>query len=104
MPRQKSPVQEVARFRLLQGAGKAAFLAAARATAAPLRRQPGFLRRTLVRNEDGIWTDQIDWADRPSADRATAAMMGEPAFQPFMALIDMESLTMDHPALLWQMD
>jgi hypothetical protein len=102
--RPTAPVQEVARFRLRPGSDQAAFLAAARATAAPLRRQRGFLRRALLRNEDGIWTDQVEWVDRPSADRAATAIMAEPACQPFMARIDMESLTMDHPVLLWRMD
>lgn len=97
-------VQEVVRFRLLPGTDAAAFLAAARATAAPLRHQPGFLRRALLRHEDGSWTDQVDWADRPSAEKAATAMMAEPAFQPFMALIDMATLAMDHPDLLWRMD
>lgn len=98
------PVLEVVSFRLIPGTGEADFLAAARATEAPLRRQRGFLSRKLTRSEDGIWTDHVAWASLPVALAASEAMMAEPAFQPFMALIDGPSVQMRHEPILLQVD
>jgi hypothetical protein len=97
-------VLEVVSFRLTQGTTDAAFLAAARATEAPLRRQPGFLSRQLTRTEDGIWTDHFTWASLPQALSAAEAMMAEPAFGPFVTLIDAASIQMRHDTILWRMD
>jgi hypothetical protein len=99
-----SPVLEVVSFRLIPGTPEADFLAAARATEAPLRRQHGFLSRQLTRSEDGTWTDHVTWASLPVALAASEAMMAEPAFHPFMALIDMPSVKMRHDPILWQVD
>jgi hypothetical protein len=99
-----SPVLEVVSFRLIPGTPEADFLAAARATEAPLRRQHGFLSRQLTRSEDGTWTDHVTWASLPVALAASEAMMAEPAFQPFMALIDLSTVKMRHDPILWQVD
>ncbi|WP_435258764.1 hypothetical protein ACSBLW_03025 [Thioclava sp. FR2] len=99
-----SPVLEMVSFRLEQGATDTAFLAAAKATEAPLRCQPGFLRRSLVGAPDGTWTDLVEWTDMGAAQAGAQAMMAEPAFQPFMALIDMGSVSMGHPVIRWRMD
>jgi hypothetical protein len=98
------PVMEVVSFRLVPGTSDAAFLAAAQATAAPLQGQPGFLGRHLTRAEDGTWTDHVLWSSLPQALAAADQMMAEPAFQPFMALIDGPTVTMRHDPILWQMD
>lgn len=98
------PVLEVVSFRLTPGTTDAAFLAAARATEAPLRRQPGFLARQLTRAGDGTWTDHVTWASLPQAMAAAEAMMAEPAFGPFVALIDPSSMQMRHDTILWRMD
>lgn len=98
------PVLEVVTFRLVAGPTHDQFLAAARATEAPLRRQPGFLARRLTLAEDGTWTDLVAWASLPQAQAAATAMMAEPAFQPFMAMIDRDSIQMRHDRILWQMD
>lgn len=95
---------EVVTFRLVPGAEEAAFLDAARATEGPLREQPGFLRRRLVQGGDGQWTDWVEWRDAASAHAAAEAMMGNPAFGPFMALIDGASIVMRHDALTFAMD
>lgn len=99
-----APCVEVVTFRLLPGADAAAFLAAARATEAPLRDQPGFLRRRLVQGADGQWTDWVEWRDRAAAGAAAEAMMADPAFGPFMALIDGASVVMRHEALTFATD
>ncbi len=98
------PVLEVVTFRLVAGPTQDQFLAAAHATDSPLRRQPGFLSRRLTLAEDGTWTDLVTWASLPQAKAAATAMMAEPAFQPFMAMIDMDTVQMRHDSILWQMD
>ena len=99
-----APCVEVVTFRLVAGADDAAFIEAARATEAPLAGQPGFLRRRLVQAADGQWTDWVEWRDAASAHAAAEAMMAEPAFAPFMALIDGASVIMRHEALAFAMD
>lgn len=97
-------VLEIVNFRLTPGTPDAAFLDAAQATAQPLRAQPGFQRRILIRAADGTWADHVHWASLPQAMAAAEALMADPAFGPFMALIDAASVTMRHEPVLWQMD
>ncbi len=103
-PEPGGPVLEVVTFRLLAEAKDAAFLTAAEATASPLRSQPGFLSRSLTRTPDGVWTDHVLWSSQATADAGAVAMMAEPAFAPFMALIDGPSVTMRHDPVVLRMD
>ena len=98
------PCVEVVTFRLVAGTDPDTFLAAARATEGPLRAQPGFVRRRLVQGADGQWTDWVEWRDAVTAHRAAEAMMAEPAFAPFMALIEGPSVVMRHETLSFAMD
>ncbi|QYK40217.1 MAG: hypothetical protein KF887_12310 [Paracoccaceae bacterium] len=98
------PVIEVVSFRLVAGTPEADFLAAAAATEPPLRTAPGFVARRLVRAEGGVWTDLVEWSSLGAAQAGAQAMTAEPAFGAFVALIDMDSLTMRHDALRWRMD
>lgn len=97
-----APVMEVVTFRLSPGMDEAAFLAAARGTEEALARQPGFIARRLLKGEDG-WTDLVEWQDLAAAETAAGAMMADPAFAPFLAAIDPESIAMSHPAIRWRM-
>jgi hypothetical protein len=98
------PVMEVVTFRLVANADDPAFLAAAKGTEALLRNQAGFLGRSLTRAEDGTWTDHVLWSSLAMATAGAEAMMAEPAFGPFMAMIDGSSVTMRHDPILLQMD
>jgi hypothetical protein len=95
---------ETVTFRLVPGADRAAFLAAARGTEETVRRQPGFLSRLLAEAEDGTWTDLVTWAGQPEALAAAQAVMADRAFAAFAALIDMHSLRMAHSALVWRLE
>lgn len=97
-------MMEIVSFRLVAGTTDAAFLAAAQGTEAPLRAQPGFVHRALTRAEDGTWTDHVIWASMANAMAGADAMMAEPAFQPFMALIDGPTVAMRHDPVHWRMD
>lgn len=95
----KTPVIEYVTFTLVPGADEAAFLTAARGTEALVRRQPGFLSRQLSKGPDGRWTDAVTWASLADAEAAPPAVMADPDFAPFMALIDGPSALMRHEAL-----
>jgi len=98
------PVIEIVQFRLVPGSDPAVFISLAQDTEAPLRRQPGFVSRRLVQGTDGNWTDIIEWTSLAAATTAAAAIMAEPDFAPFGAAIDMTTVKMSHPALVWRMD
>jgi hypothetical protein len=63
---------EWAPFKLAEGADEASLLRAADAIQDGfLAKQPGFVRRELLKGEDGQWADLVYWE---SADAAAAAM------------------------------
>jgi hypothetical protein len=97
------PVLEVVRFRLVAGSDEAAFLAAARATETPLLAQPGFVSRRLVSDGQGAWTDVVEWSSMAAAGVAAEKVMVDPAFAPFMGMIDMGTVQMEHLPIRWQM-
>lgn len=90
-------------FRLVPGTDRAAFLAAARATETTLRRQPGFQSRMLTESPDGTWSDIVTWDSHPQAMAAAQAVMGDPDFAPFAAMIDGPTVQMGHSALVWRL-
>jgi hypothetical protein len=100
----KSAVIEYVTFTLVPGADEAAFLTAARATEPLVRRQPGFVARRLSRGPDGRWTDAVTWTSLAEAEAAPPAVMADPDFAPFMALIDGPSAVMRHETLALTLD
>jgi hypothetical protein len=97
------PVAEIVTFRLVPGVTDDAFLDAARATEAAVAAQPGFLRRTLSRDETGLWTDHVEWASLEQALAAAEAVTQLPEFGPFAGAIDLSGLTIRHAPILWRM-
>ncbi|MFN5998063.1 MAG: hypothetical protein ACK47C_05445 [Paracoccaceae bacterium] len=95
---------ELVTFRLNPGTDRAVFLANARRTEAVIRRQPGFQARMLTEGEDGTWSDIVTWASHADAMAAAAAVMSDPDFAPFGAMIDGPTVQMSHSALVWRMD
>lgn len=89
-------------FRLLPGTDRAAFLAAACATEAVVRAQGGFRARMLAEAEDGTWSDVVTWASHAEAMAAAEAVVADPGFAPFGALIDGPTVQMTHSTLVWQ--
>mgnify|MGYP001765943924 CR=1 FL=1 len=97
-------VIEYVTFALVPGTAEADFLAAATGTGALVRRQPGFVARRLSQGADGTWTDAVTWTSLASAQAAAGAVMEDPAFTPFMALIDGASARMRHETLALTLD
>jgi hypothetical protein len=53
-----------------------------------LVRQPGYLRRELLRGEDGGYVDLVWWQSRAAADAIMEAIAGSAACARFFALLD----------------
>ncbi|MXQ07741.1 hypothetical protein GQ651_07770 [Alphaproteobacteria bacterium GH1-50] len=98
------PVLEIVTFRLLDGTDEAAFLTAAAGTEALLRERGSLVRRALVRDADGLWTDVVEWTSIEAAMAAAEAVMSHPDFAPFGAMIDPGTVTMRHAPIRWRMD
>ena len=95
-------IAEIVTFRLRPGTDEARFLADARATDRPVAALPGFLRRSLSRDDTGLWTDYVEWTDLASATAAAQAVMGLPELGPFIAAIDSEGMILRHAPVLSQ--
>lgn len=97
------PVLEIVSFRLKPGLSDQDFLALARATEAVVAAQPGFTWRHLMHDEDGLWTDMVNWQNHELATKAAAIVIANPAFSPFGGAIDEQTITMQHLPVLWSM-
>jgi hypothetical protein len=87
-------VIEIMRFRLPPGADEAGFLAADRRVQEEFaRHQPGLLRRTTARAQDGGWIVIDVWRSAADADACDVRWEADPVTQAFMALLDRSSVT-----------
>jgi hypothetical protein len=91
---------ETVTFRAITGTDPQTIAAASDGMTPFLARQKGFVSRRLSLGEDGVWLDHVHWVDMDSAQAAAQAVMTAPEAGPFMSLIDMESVTMRHDALM----
>lgn len=81
-------VIEWAPFRVTDGVSEAAVVAAADAMQEEfLTRQPGYVRRELLRTPDGQWADLVVWRDRASVEAAMAAVGNSPACRRYFSLM-----------------
>lgn len=104
MQQQPTPVLELVSFRLVPGTAPTVFVTLAQATEPLLRRQPGFVSRRLVATPEGVWTDIVEWASMEAATAAARVVLADASFAPFIAAIDMATVSMAHPVLAWRMD
>ena len=98
------PVLEIVSFRLIDGANDVAFIDAARGTEEILRDRGALVRRYLARDDNGLWTDVIEWTSMAAALSAAEAVMSHPDFAPFGSMIDSETVDMRHAPIRWRMD
>lgn len=78
---------EIATFRLAAGVDEVDFVAAdGRAQTEFFNLQPGLLRRTTARGEDGTWAVVTIWREPADADAAAGAAAAHP---PPLALADL---------------
>ena len=99
-----TPVLEIVSFRVVQGTDTADFLNAARATEAMLHDRGALVRRFLTVDDNGLWTDVIEWTSMDEALAAAEAVMQHPDFAPFGSMIDGSTVQMRHAPILWRME
>lgn len=58
--------------------------------------QSGFIKRTVVANDNGQWMDIVEWDDMASAEAASANFMADERNHALLAVIDQKSLNMQH--------
>ena len=82
-------VIEILTFALADGADEAAFVGAdARVQAEFAYRQPGLVRRTTARADDGRWAVVTLWASADDAESAVITGDSDPAVRAWAALVD----------------
>jgi hypothetical protein len=87
-------VIEILRFRLAPETTEAEFLAADHRLQEEFAyHQPGLLRRTTARGEDGGWIVIDLWRCAADADACDRRWDADPAAQAFMALLDRSSVS-----------
>jgi hypothetical protein len=87
-------VIEIMRFRLPPGAEETAFLAADRRVQEEFAyQQPGLIRRTTARGEDGSWIVIDLWRSAADADACNARWERDEVAQGFVALLDSTSVS-----------
>jgi hypothetical protein len=97
-------VLEVVRFRLAEGSEKAAFLTSVTPTTEFLKTKPGFVRRRLSQDADGMWLDIVEWTSMAEAKSAAAEFQTLPAVAEFCSHIDMSTAKMEHYAVQAQQE
>ncbi len=98
------PVLEIVTFRLVDGTDQKGFLKAAAGTQAALKDQGALVRRVLTVDDDGLWTDVVEWTSMDAALTAAETVTRHPDFAPFGAMIDGASVNMRHAHIRWRMD
>jgi hypothetical protein len=87
-------VIEIMRFRLLDGADAQAFEMADRRLQTEFAyKQPGMLRRTVGRAQNGGWIVIDLWRSGEDADRTALAWEGDPVTAEFMTFVDADSVS-----------
>jgi hypothetical protein len=83
---------EWAPFALAEGVDEATLLAASEAMERDfLSRQPGFLRRELLRGASGQWVDIIHWESRVAVEEAMRVAQASPACQRYFTLMAVDA-------------
>ena len=85
---------EIVEFRLVEGTSQDQFLASAQVTVDYLCQVDGFVRRSLSRDDTGLWTDYVEWTSPELAQAAAQAAMQREDMMPFMMAIDPKTLSM----------
>ena len=90
-------VLELVVYSLHEGTSREQFLGTNKAVSTWISKQPGFISRELVYDNQGNrWVDIIWWETMAQARAASEASMSSESCSPMFALIDMESALMLH--------
>lgn len=89
-------VLEVVEFKLKDGVKMTVFLSEFQKTNVFLSSLPGFIKRHLGQNEQGLWIDVVEWNTMKAAKDALALSMTADAVQGFISMINHETIHMRH--------
>ncbi len=90
-----NPVMELVTFKINANCTPEAFAVANEPVNTWVRAQPGFQSRALS-NQDGTWIDVVFWDSAETAHAAAAKVMSDLGQSEFMAMIDTNSVQMQH--------
>lgn len=96
-------VMEIVSFRLKTGTDTEAFRQAAQAIDALLSYRGTAVSRSLVVDDDDVWTDMIEWTSMDEAKAAAEELVKDPLFAPLGAMIDETTINMRHAPVQHQM-
>ncbi len=100
----KGHVIEIVSFRLIDGADPGAFRDAARKLDGLLQDRGSAVARTLAVDEEGLWTDIVEWTSMDEAKSAAEDLVKDPLFATFGAMIDGPSVHLRHAPVQHQME
>jgi hypothetical protein len=87
-------IVEILRFKLAPGSDEAAFLDADKRLQSEFAyQQPGIIRRTTARGDDGSWMVIDFWFTRADAERCDELWREDPLAEAFMKFVDQSSIT-----------
>ncbi|MCG9581039.1 hypothetical protein L1D13_10670 [Vibrio tubiashii] len=94
-------VIEIVRFKLLENATSEQLVSASEQSQKFVSSLNGFEYRSLSFDQDsGTWTDVVYWDSMDNAKAAGEQFMASEDCKPLMALIDPESVIMQHQAIM----
>lgn len=99
-PNSPTTVLEIVHFKLHENASDAQLADTHPAIDTFLHQQPGFLYRSLSQQDCGEYIDIVYWESLEAAKAASDALMENDAGKAMLALIDMDSVVMQHLPVL----
>lgn len=87
---------EVVVFKLKADASEEAFLQASHLLTPDLQRMSGYVRRELLKAEDGRWIDVVHWHSLAEARQAAEQFPTWESAKPFAQMIDFDTVDMVH--------
>jgi len=86
-----APTVEMAKIKLLAGKSEAELVAASEQFQREfLNKQPGFLRRELLRLDEGNYLDLVHWRSAADANAVMEHIMTSPSCLAYFAVMDMD--------------
>lgn len=58
--------------------------------------QPGFIKRSVIANDNGQWMDIVEWDNVEAVEAASAKFMDDTRNHALLAVIDQKTLEMQH--------
>ena len=102
-PETAAPVMEIVSFRLREGVNPDEFQKAVKAIDTLLHQRGTASARTLVVDDEGLWTDIIQWQSMAEAKFAAEELIKDPLFAPLGAMIDGDTVQMRHAPVRHQL-